>query len=165
MVKEKDQCWGSVGTKKRCQVPYNLPEFPVPVADSQGHKVRYRPVDTCWCFEFILHHQICTSTATFGNPAGSHLLQGDHTILCIAYAGRRTTKHVDCLLVSKAVLFSTVFQHCWTVESCGTMLHQHEHRGSHDRKGLSGVAATDAGTVGVGCSSRRMRDSSFFVMF
>lgn len=47
----------------RGQVPYNLPEFPVPVSDS-GTNVRYRPV-TCWCFGF-LHHQICTSATHVG---------------------------------------------------------------------------------------------------
>ena len=137
----------------RCQVPYNLPEFPVPVSDS-GTNVRYRPV-TCWCFGF-LHHQICTSATHVG-------------IQLFPNTGRSYLQFCAQLTLQEACwlfggLKSSV-QHCWTVESCGTMLYQHEHRGSHDRKGLPGVAATDAGTVGVGCSSRRMRDSSFFVIF
>ena len=117
-------------------------------------QLRYRPV-TCWCFGF-LHHQICTSATHVGiqlfpNTGRSYL-----------QFGAQLTLQETCWLFGG--LKSSV-QHCWTVESCGTMLYQHEHRGSHDRKGLPGVAATDAGTVGVGCSSRRMRNSSFFVIF
>ena len=69
----------------RCQVPYNLPEFPVPVSDS-GTNVRYRP-------SHLLVLRVSTSPNMHfsdprGNPAVSQHREIIFTILCTAYAAR-----------------------------------------------------------------------------